>query len=449
MPTEFKLPDLGEGIHEGEVIEVLVSPGDRVEDGQSIMVIETDKAASEIPSPVTGSVQEIKVRPGDIVNVGDVLITFSLDDDSKEQKPAEPSADRSKKESRTEKEGEEIEPPESESEKTTAKPQGKPQPSKNKEGEGPVPAAPSVRRLARELGVELRQVTPSGSDGRVLAEDVRAFAEKRPDKEAVSTEKATEGAEKAPPVAISPEFPDFSQWGSIERIPLRSVRRTTAKRMALAWSQVPHVTHSDEADITDLEAMRQKHKGDIEAKGGKLTMTVFALKAAVAALKAHPYFNATLDMNAGEIILKHYYHIGVAVDTDRGLLVPVLRDVDCQSITDLAKELYTLADRTRTGLADIKDMTGGTFTITNVGPMGGTGFTPIINYPQVAILGLGKARLRPVVKGDADNYEIVPRLILPLALGFDHRIVDGANAARFMHVIIEALEDPENLVMMA
>jgi pyruvate dehydrogenase E2 component (dihydrolipoamide acetyltransferase) len=180
-----------------------------------------------------------------------------------------------------------------------------------------------------------------------------------------------------------------------------------------------------------------------------LTLTVFALKAVVAALKAFPYFNATLDMDAEEIVLKHYYNIGVAVDSDRGLLVPVLRKVDCKSIADLAKELYSLADRTRSGLADIKDMTGGTFTITNVGPMGGTGFTPIINFPQVAILGLGRTRLRPVVQGTMDDYKIVPRLMLPLSLAFDHRIVDGADAARFMGVIIEALENPENLVMLA
>jgi pyruvate dehydrogenase E2 component (dihydrolipoamide acetyltransferase) len=429
MAEEFKLPDLGEGIHEGEISEVLVSVGDHVEDGQPIMVIETDKATTEIPSPVTGMVREIKVKSGDIVNVGDILLTFVVKGEA-EAEETEPLPKRVKEE--PEEAGEAAA-------ETIALPRG----------EGPVPAAPSVRRLARELGVDLRQVTPSGPGGRVMAGDVRAFAEKGEKVVKAAPPKAEERVPEPSLAAGAQPLPDFSQWGPVERIPLRSVRRTTAKRMALAWSQIPHVTHNDEADITDLEAMRQKHKADIEARGGKLTLTVFALKAVAAALKANPQFNATLDMEAQEIILKHYYHIGVAVDTDRGLLVPVVRHVDCKSITDIAKDLYDLAERTRSGLADVQDMTGGTFTITNVGPMGGTGFTPIINYPQVAILGLGRSRLRPVVRGDTADFEIVPRLILPLSLGFDHRVVDGADGARFMGVIINTLENPENLVMMA
>jgi pyruvate dehydrogenase E2 component (dihydrolipoamide acetyltransferase) len=433
MPTEFKLPDLGEGIHEGEVIEVLVSVGEKVEDGQSVMVVETDKAATEIPSPVTGVVQAIHFKTGDMANVGDVLMTFS------EEGAAEPAPEVPAKDAAA--------PPEAKTEKSEAKAVLKEKAAP--QGEGPVPAAPSVRRLARELGVDLRAVTSSGPGGRVMDEDVRAFAEKGEAVAAIPTPPAEERAVK-PPTVVGPQpLPDFSQWGPVERIPLRSVRRATAKRMALAWSQIPHVTHSDEADITDLEVMRQKHRGDVEAQGGKLTLTVFALKAVVAALKAYPQFNTTLDMEAQEIIQKGYYHLGVAMDTDRGLLVPVVQHVDCKSITDIAKEVYGLAERTRDGLATIEDMSGGTFTITNVGPMGGTGFTPIINYPQVAILGLGRSRLRPVVRGDAENFEIVPRLMLPLALGFDHRAVDGADAARFMSVIINTLENPENLVMMA
>jgi pyruvate dehydrogenase E2 component (dihydrolipoamide acetyltransferase) len=429
MPKEFKLPDLGEGIHEGEISEVLVSVGDHVEDGQPIMVIETDKATTEVPSPVTGTVKEIKVKPGDIVNVGDVLLTFLAEGEAETEETKPPA-----KETKEEPEKGAKAAPE-----TIAPPRG----------EGPVAAAPSVRRLARELEVDLRQVTPSGPGGRVMAEDVRAFAEKGKK----VAEAPPPGAEEKVPepalAAAAQPLPDFSQWGPIERIPLRSVRRTTAKRMTLSWSQIPHVTHNDEADITDLEAMRQKHKAEVEAQGGKLTLTVFALKAVAAALKAHPKFNTTLDTEAQEIILKQYYHIGVAVDTDRGLLVPVVRHVDCKSITDIAKELYDLAERTRSGNADVQDMTGGTFTITNVGPLGGTGFTPIINYPQVAILGLGRSRLRAVVRGGMEDFEIVPRLILPLSLGFDHRVVDGADGARFMGMIINTLENPENLVMMA
>jgi pyruvate dehydrogenase E2 component (dihydrolipoamide acetyltransferase) len=281
----------------------------------------------------------------------------------------------------------------------------------------------------------------------VTSEDVRAHAEK--------AKKVAEVPRKSPAVAaVEPAavkaapLPDFSQWGPIERVPLRSVRRTTAKRMALAWSQIPHVTHTDIADITDLEAFRRKHKAEMEEQGGSLSLTVFALKATAAALKAYPYFNASLDVDAEEIIVKHHHHIGVAMDTDRGLIVPVIRDVDCKSITDLSKELHELAERTRDGKADIQDMAGGTFTITNIGPLGGTGFTPIINYPQVAILGMGRGRLQPIVRGDIDKFEIVPRLILPLALGFDHRVADGADAARFLNFIIEAFEDPEKLMVM-
>jgi pyruvate dehydrogenase E2 component (dihydrolipoamide acetyltransferase) len=442
MPHEFKLPDLGEGIHEGEIVDVLVSVGDEVEDGQSIMVVETDKATTEVPAPVTGIVKEIRVKPGDIVNVGDVLMTFSVEGEA-EAEETEPAP----KETKEEGEAQETGPaPEEKKGEAEVPPETKAPPSR----ESPVPAVPSVRRLARELSVDLRTVTPSGPGGRVTAEDVRAFAAAGEKGAEAPVAEAKERVE-APPLAAKaqPPLPDFSQWGPVERVPLRSVRRTTAKRMALAWSQIPHVTHSDEADITDLEAMRQKHKAEVEEKGGKLTLTVFALKAVVAGLKAHPQFNATLDIDAQEIIVKHYYHFGVAMDTDRGLLVPVVRQVDCKSITDIAKELFELAERTRGGLADVQDMTGGTFTITNVGPLGGTGFTPIINYPQVAILGLGRTMLRPVVRGDLDNYEIVPRLILPLSLGFDHRVVDGADAARFMNVIINTLENPENLVMMA
>ena len=319
-------------------------------------------------------------------------------------------------------------------------------------------ASPSTRRLARELDVDLRQVAPTGPSGLVTAEDVRVFAGKA--KKAAVLEEIpaeVEEAEEAPAGLLAPSIlsagapalPDFGQWGSVERVPLRSVRKATAKHMALSWSQIPHVTHADVADVTELDEFRRKHKADIEKQGGSLSLTVFALKAVVAALKAHPRFNASLDTGKSEIVLKHYHHIGVAVDTDRGLIVPVIRDVDRKSITELAMELDGLVRRAREGKTDREELTGGTFTITNIGPLGGTGFAPIINYPQVAILGMARARLQPVVRGDTDQYEIVPRLMLPLILGFDHRVVDGADAARFMNVIIEVLERIENLLMLA
>jgi pyruvate dehydrogenase E2 component (dihydrolipoamide acetyltransferase) len=428
MPREFKLPDPGEGIHEAEIVEVLVSEGDQVEDGQLILVVETDKAATEIPSPVDGVVQSIPVKVGDVVKVGEVLMTFLVEGEEEE----EPKKEKRKVAKKAAKEKKESRPGPEEGE------------------EEPVPAAPSTRRLARELEVDLRQVTPSGAQGQVTAEDVRAFSEARlaKGKPGKPPKEKVEEPEISRPVQIAvPPLPDFSSWGPVEKKPLRSIRRATANRMALAWSQIPHVTHEDVADVSELEVLRRKHQSEIEAEGGKLTLTMFILKAAVAALKEHSRFNASLDVNKGEIILKHYYHIGVAVDTERGLIVPVVRDVDRKSITELALELYELAERTREGDIDRQDVAGGTFTITNVGPLGGTGLTPIINYPQVAILGLAQARLQPVVQGDLDNYQVVPRLMLPLCLAFDHRIADGADAARFLNVIIEVLESPEKLMM--
>ena len=240
----------------------------------------------------------------------------------------------------------------------------------------------------------------------------------------------------------------FDQIGPVERVSLRSVRRATAKHLAMAWSQIPHVTHMDVADITELEALRRRHRQQVEAQGGALSLTVFAVKAAAAALRKFPRFNSSLDMESEEIIIKHYCNIGFAVDTERGLLVAVVRDADRKSLFDLAVELKELAERTRQGKATRDDLSGGTFTITNVGPMGGTGLYPLINYPEVAILGLAQARLQPVVVGDEKNFEIVPRLMLPISVTFDHRVLDGADAARFLNMIIEGLENPENLLMM-
>ena len=438
MPRQFRLPDLGEGIHEGEVVEVLVSVGDRVIDGKPILVVETDKATTEIPSPVSGVVQEIRFKPGDVVKVGDVLMVFIED--------GEAEAVRKPKR---------AEEPEPRIPAERVMPAAKPVPAEAtlRKAEEAAPAAPSTRRLARELGIDLRLVSASGPGGRITPEDVRAFAETL--KHAAEPPKAPTTAEAEalqvvmpPAILKTPSLPDFGRWGSISRQPLRSVRRTTARHMALAWSQVPHVAHQDVVDVTELEAFRRRHKEQIEAHQGTLSLTVFAMKAAVAALKAHPRFNASLDADREEIILKQYYHIGVAVDTERGLIVPVIRDVDRKNITQLAFELNDLVARSRAGKIEREELTGGTFTITNIGILGGTGFTPIVNYPEVAILGMARAKLQPVVKGDLENFEMVPRLMLPLILGFDHRVVDGADAARFLGMIMDALGSPEELLMM-
>ncbi len=445
MPVEFKFPDLGEGIHEAEIIEVLVHAGDRVEDGQTVLVVETDKATAEVPSPVTGTVREIRVRPGQTVRVGEVLIVFLKEGEFEEEtKAAAPKTPEEKRETR---------PPEQKEKKAEALAGKAEEVSRETEvekpPEGPVAAAPSTRRLARELGIDISQVKPGGPGGRVTPEDVRAFAEgaRRPEAKIPPHPPLQMGGEtpRPEPLALS----QFDRAGPVERIPLRSVRRTIAKHVAVAWSQIPHVTHMDVADLTELEAFRRKHKQQIVAQGGALSLTVFAVKAAEAALKKFPRFNSSIDMESEEIIIKHYHNIGFAVDTDRGLLVPVIRDVDCKSIFDLAVELKNLAEKTRQGLATKEDLSGGTFTITNVGPMGGTGLSPIINYPEVAILGMAQARLQPLVVGDEKDYAIVPRLLLPLSVTFDHRVLDGAEAARFLRIIIEMLENPENLLMMS
>lgn len=311
-----------------------------------------------------------------------------------------------------------------------------------------LPTAPSTRRVARELGIDISQVKPSGPGGRVTTEDVRAFAEgaRRPKAEEAPPE-AEEEKPPAPPEA--PVLPEFDRIGPVERSPLRSVRRTIAKRLSIAWAQIPHVSHADVADLTELEAFRHKHKQQVEAQGGDLSLTVFAMKAAAIALKKFPRFNSSIDMESEEIIIKQYHNIGFAVDTERGLLVPVIRNVDCKSIFDLAIELKVLAEKTRQGKATNEDMSGGSFTITNIGPMGGTGLSPIINYPEVAILGMAQARLQPVVRGDEKKYQILARLMLPLNVTFDHRVLDGAEAARFLNTIIEGLENPETLLMMS
>jgi len=427
MARAFKLPDLGEGIHEGEVLSVRVAVGDSVKEGDIILEVETDKAAVEIPSPYTGVVEEILVKPGDTVKVGQVLLNFV----------GAGEAPAARKE-RVEKKAPEPVKPVAVKQEALRK-------------EGPVPASPATRRLARELGVDLRAVTPTGPAGLVTAEDVKAFAEKK--ERVVEAEPAVAAEEKAQErraiAPSAPKLPDFSKWGPIERVPLRSIRKATAKQMALAWSQIPHVNNQDVVDMTKLEEFRRRHKAEIDAKGGRLTPTVFALKAVATALKAFPNFNASLDTEAGEIVVKRYYHIGVAVNTPDGLIVPVVRDVDRKSIVELSIELKQLIEKTRARKTTLEELQGGTFSITNVGNMGGGHFVPIINYPQVAILGMGAATMQPAVTGnEKDGYQVVPRLLMPLVLCIDHRVLDGADAIPFVRKIVELLEDPEQLFMM-
>lgn len=471
MANAFRLPDPGEGIHEAEILEVYVSAGDEVREDDLLLYVETDKAAIEIPSPFSGVIEEVRVKQGDVVEVGAVLLTYrdggSLTQEN-EAETTDSAPDRTQARAEEEREPDADEHPKSgvSGEKNEAP--KKPSPDR------PVPAAPATRRLARELKVDLHDVSGSGPGSRVTAEDVRVFAnQSEKDKkeaqpkgpqeqttrpgdsqeedtkesaEPAQEESATSGRRRPLEVDV-PELPDFRRWGPIEQEPLKSIRRVTAKRMSIAWSQIPHVTHQDVADITELEAFRQRHGEEVEQQNGSLSLTVFVLRALVAALKQFPRFNASLDSQAGQIILKRYYHIGVAVETDRGLIVPVIRDVDRKSVVELSKELSQLVERVRSRDVKQDDVQGGTFTLTNPGPLGGTAFTPIINYPEVAILGLARARLEPVVQGNLDRFSITPRLRLPLHLTFDHRVNDGADAARFVNMLIAILQEPDQFLL--
>jgi len=309
-----------------------------------------------------------------------------------------------------------------------------------------VAATPATRRLARELGVDLRLVRGTGPGGRVTDADVREAAGGGAAAPAPSERPAAERAEARPLPAVAmepPPLPKFEQWGPIEREPLSHLRRTIAERMALSAALIPHVTHFDRADITDLDTLIRRNLDAARERGVTLTLTGFLLKAAALALREHPRFNASLDPAAGELILKRYHHLGIAVATERGLIVPVIRDVDRKPVLELARELAALAARVREGKATLDDLRGGTFTITNIGALGGTGAIPIINYPEVAILGVARAREEPVVR----EGQIVPRLLLPLSLTFDHRVADGADGARFAADIVRRLERPDQLLL--
>jgi pyruvate dehydrogenase E2 component (dihydrolipoamide acetyltransferase) len=305
-------------------------------------------------------------------------------------------------------------------------------------GEPQAPAPPSTRRLARELGVPLAKVQGSGPGGRITPEDVKDFAR-------MSMKPASKSAPaSAPETSAASPLPDFTRWGEVERVPLSNIRKRTVESISRSWREIPHVTQVEEADITDLEALRHRHAKRAAAKGGKLTATVFVLKAVVAALKKFPELNASLDLASEELVLKRYFHIGIAVDTEHGLIVPVLRDVDHKPLLDLSAELITLSDRARNRKVKLDELKGASFTVTNLGGLGGTAFTPIINPPEVAILGLARSQRRLFKDDDGD---IVERLMLPLCLSYDHRVVDGALAIRFLRKVASMLEDPGLLLL--
>jgi len=419
MARTFVLPDLGEGLIEAEIRAVLVHEGDVVKEDSPLLEVETDKAQVEIPSPFGGRVEKIHVHPGQTVKVGQPLVSFA--DGGGAAAPTRSAATAT----------------------ASAGPAGQPVMAPRADG-GPVAATPSTRRLARELSVDLQAVRGTGPGGRIIDDDVRASAGK-PSGAPAAPARAGAPAGPAKPLAAvglePPPLPRFEQWGPVERQPLSHLRRTIAERMALSAALIPHVSHFDKADVTDLHAIVTRSFEAAKERGITLTLTSFLLKAAALALHEFPQFNSSLDAGVGELILKRYCHLGIAVATDRGLIVPVIRDVDTKPVMDIARELAALAQRVRDGKATLHDLRGGTFTVTNIGALGGTAAIPIINYPEVAILGVARGREEPVVRGG----QIVARMMLPITLTFDHRVADGADGARFAQAIICRLEAPESL----
>lgn len=420
---DFALPNLGEGIESGVVVAVHVKPGDTVAAGQDLFTIETDKASMPLPAEADGRVEEVLVKQGDKVATGTVLAVLS-GAGAGAAKPA---------------------PAASPATPQTA-PAAKPQPvaAAGANGQtgtthtsGPVPAGPATRRYAREHGVNLGEVPGTARGGRVTVEDVKSHIRNR------MTGAPAAHTPAGPPGSALPPLPDFSRYGPVERKPLSNLRKKIAENLTLAWHAAPAVTQFDQADITDLEAGRKRIAEGLPKGSPKVTMTVLAIKAVVAALKEFPHFNSSLDPVSGEVVYKQYFHIGIAVDTDRGLVVPVIRDADTKSIRDLAGEVAGLADRARAGKLAVDEMRGGTFTITNLGGIGGTAFSPIVNYPEVAILGLARSSTQPVYK----DGQFVPRLLMPLCLTYDHRVIDGADGARFTSRLVQLFSDPIRLLM--
>jgi len=442
MATDVKLPELGENIESGQVVSVLVSEGDTIRAEQSIIEIETDKATVEVPSSAAGKVTKIHVKAGDDLKVGGTIVTIEeLGAAEAVGKPSEPEAAAGKEEKKPEppKEERKVEKPIEAKAEAPAPP--KPVAAPAAPGvvmPGPgadVPAAPSVRRLALEIGVDITKVSGTGPGGRVTYDDVKAYSKR------LHEERETRGSILGVP---REELPDFTKWGAVEREQMSNVRRRTAEHLSFAWATIPHVTQFDKADITEVEQWRKAYSAKVERQGSKLTITAIALKVVAAALKEFPKFNASVDMENREILYKRYYHIGIAVDTDRGLLVPVIRDVDKKGLLDLAVELAEASQKARDRKLSIEEMQGATFTITNLGGIGGTNFTPVVNWPEVAILAMDRASTEPA--WDKEKSEFRPRLMLPLAVSYDHRIIDGADGARFLRFICEAFE---NLFLLA
>jgi pyruvate dehydrogenase E2 component (dihydrolipoamide acetyltransferase) len=480
MAKEMKLPELGENIEAAQVLSVLVSPGDKVERDQAVIELETDKATAEVPSEVSGVVKEVRIKEGDEIKVGQTILVVeengaapSATAEASKPAPAAEAAEAAEPEADAEPRAEAAPSPakREETRPQPAPPAGAAEPAAPEErreaprrgpaparaeapdaGEGRTgargassgaeigrvaPAAPSVRRLARELGIDVDDVPGTGPGGRISPDDVKAYV-----RYVVSSARGDDGrpAGGVPGGAfMTPELPDFGAWGEVEREPASKIRRLTGEAMSTSWRTIPHVTQFDRADITELEAWRERRAKSAESP--KVTVTAVAVKVAAAALRRFPRFNASYDDRAHEIVLKKYVNVGVAVDTDRGLLVPVIRDADRKGVLAIAAELAELAEKARSRKIAVEELQGANLNLSNLGGLGTTYFSPIVNWPQVAVVGIGRAN-REAVYRDPASAAPEPRLILPLAVSYDHRVVDGADAARFLRWFAEALEQP-------
>jgi pyruvate dehydrogenase E2 component (dihydrolipoamide acetyltransferase) len=477
LATDFTLPELGENVTAGDVLRILVKPGDALSKDQPVLELETDKATIEVPSSVAGQVRDVKVKVGDKVKVGQSILTVDGGDaagaapaaaaksaasataaapqpsastsgagaanqpaaEAVDEQPGleqhvegnrRPSSDKSG----TIESGQAAPAPAGPSSKVVDISRGSRSAAEPAAADQPVaPAAPSVRRMARELGVDINRVAGSGPNGRISVDDVKAHAKR------IVTE-MTSGATGAGAVVAAEPLPDFTRWGDVERQPMRAVRRKTAEHLSAAWTTIPHVTQHDVADITAIEQLRKRFAKQVETAGGNLTVTAIAVKVVAAALNVFPKFNSSIDMAASELIFKKFVNIGVAVDTDRGLLVPVIRNADKKNITQISIELSQLSEKARSRKISLDEMQGGCFSVSNLGGIGGTAFSPIVNAPEVAILGISRARMEPVY--DKQRGEFEPRLMLPLSLSYDHRVIDGADGIRFLRWVVDAFEQP-------
>jgi len=450
--STFVLPELGENVSSGTVARILVKVGDTIARDQGVVELETDKATVEVPSSVAGVVRSIAVKPGDKVTVG--MPMLDVEDATAEPAAAAPApapAPESSSEAPAVTEPDTPSPSAPSADREPASPHAPavseaqaapgtpavavPVPPPPSSRDGVAPASPRVRRLAREIGVDVDAVAGTGPEGRITQHDVKGFSAR-----------ALANLAVAPVAGAAPAhrtLPDASKWGEVERQPMSSVRRATAVHLAQAWTTIPHVTQVDKADVTEIEAIRKRFAADVEAQGGKLTMTAILVKVLAVAVQQFPQFNACVDMAAEEVVYRKYVNVGVAVDTDRGLLVPVVRDADRKGLTQISIDVQVLAGKARDKKLSLDDMSGGGISISNLGGIGGTSFTPIVNWPEVAILGVSRGAMEPVWK----NGQFEPRLMLPLSLSYDHRLIDGADAIRFLRWIVEALEQPWRLAL--